>query len=63
MTTSPDDYDSTNCVWCGAAVQLGPEGGYVCGQCAYTVTPPGYERRAADERDRLRTRRHAKSHR
>jgi hypothetical protein len=60
MTTSPDDYDSSNCVWCGAAVQLGPEGGYVCGQCAHTVTPPGYEKRAAAERAEISARRHAK---
>jgi hypothetical protein len=60
MTTSPDDYDSTNCVRCGSAVYLGPEGGYVCGQCTYTVTPPGYEKRAAAERAEIRVRRHAK---
>lgn len=59
MTTSPDDYDSTNCVWCGAAVYLGPEGGYVCGQCNHTVTPPGYEKRAG--RPGVRARRQRKA--
>lgn len=33
-----------HCSHCGTVVIIGPEGGYVCGQCYFVVEPDGYER-------------------
>ncbi|SNT60071.1 hypothetical protein SAMN05216252_16010 [Actinacidiphila glaucinigra] len=39
-------YDCTmDCERCLEPVIEGPEGGYVCGLCLFTVEPPGYNKR------------------
>jgi hypothetical protein len=53
MSTDTD----TTCIWCGALAQVGPDGGYVCGQCYYVALPPGYTAAAETGRERIRSER------
>jgi hypothetical protein len=47
-TYAPRERTGTVCGNCGAEVVEGPNGGYVCGSCYYTVTPDGSATTAGD---------------